>query len=135
MFSVVVDNGVYGSGFADLVKMYGGRPLVMGLDWRLPADPAAVDRWLEKERDVEVVTLVHCDTPSALYNPLRELANVAAEHGVLLIEDAVSSIGADEIWFDQWRVGVLIGGPQKALNAPPGLTILAVSKAALDRAR
>jgi alanine-glyoxylate transaminase/serine-glyoxylate transaminase/serine-pyruvate transaminase len=29
----------------------------------------------------------------------------------------------------------LIGGPQKALNAPPGLTILAVSKAALNRAR
>jgi Serine-pyruvate aminotransferase/archaeal aspartate aminotransferase len=52
VFSVVVDNGVYGSGFADLVKMYGGRPVVMGLDWRLPADPAAVDRWLEKERDV-----------------------------------------------------------------------------------
>jgi len=132
---LVVDNGVYGSGFADLVKMYGGRPVVMGLDWRLPADPAAVDRWLEKERDVEVVTLVHCDTPSALYNPLRELAKVAADHGVLLIVDAVSSIGADEILFDQWRVGVLIGGPQKALNAPPGLTILAVSKAALDRAR
>jgi alanine-glyoxylate transaminase/serine-glyoxylate transaminase/serine-pyruvate transaminase len=28
---LVVDNGVYGSGFADLVKMYGGRPVVMGL--------------------------------------------------------------------------------------------------------
>jgi len=78
---------------------------------------------------------VHCDTPSALYNPLRELAKVAADHGVMLIVDAVSSIGADEILFDQWRVGVLIGGSQKALNAPPGLTILAVSKAALDRAR
>jgi alanine-glyoxylate transaminase/serine-glyoxylate transaminase/serine-pyruvate transaminase len=94
-----------------------------------------VDRWLEKERDVEVVTLVHCDTPSALYNPLRELDKVAADHGVLLTIDAVSSIGADEILFDQWGVGVLIGGPQKALNALPGLTILAVSKAALDRTR
>jgi alanine-glyoxylate transaminase/serine-glyoxylate transaminase/serine-pyruvate transaminase len=88
MFSMVVDNGVYGSGFADLVKMYGGRPVVMGLGWRLPADPAAVDRWLEKERDVEVVTLVHCDTPSALHNPLRELAKAAANHGVFLIVDA-----------------------------------------------
>jgi len=28
---------------------------------------------------------------------------------------------------------VLIGGSQKALNAPPGLTIMALSKAALDR--
>ena len=78
---------------------------------------------------------MHCDTPSALYNPLRELAKAAADHGVLLILDAVSSIGADEILFDQWRVGVLVGGPQRALNTPPGLTILAVRKVALDRAR
>jgi len=132
---LVVDNGVYGSGFADLVKMYGGRPIAMGLGWRGPADPAVVDRWLEKEKDVEVVTLVHCDTPSAVYNPLREIAKVVSSRGALLIVDAVSSIGADEVLFDQWRVGVLIGGSQKAFNAPPGLTILAVSKAALDRAR
>jgi alanine-glyoxylate transaminase/serine-glyoxylate transaminase/serine-pyruvate transaminase len=105
----------------------------MGLDWR-PADPAAVDRCLERERNVEVVTLMRCGTPSALYNPLRELAKEAADHGVLLIVDAASSVGADEILFDQWRVGVLIVGSQKALNAPPDSTILAVSKAALDRA-
>jgi len=75
---LVVDNGVYGSGFADLVKMYGGRPIAMGLGWRDPADPAVVDRWLEKEKDVEVVTLVHCDTPSAVYNPLKEIAKVVS---------------------------------------------------------
>jgi len=107
----------------------------MGLNWRSPADPAVVDRWLEKEKDVEVATLVHCDTPSAVYNQLWEIARVTTSHGALLIVDAVSSIGADEILFDQWRVGVLIGRSQKALNAPPGLTILAVSKAALDRAK
>jgi Serine-pyruvate aminotransferase/archaeal aspartate aminotransferase len=66
---------------------------------------------------------------------LRDVAKVVSDHGALLIVDAVSSIGADEILFDEWRIGVLIGGSQKALNAPPGLTILAVSKAALDRAR
>jgi len=130
---LVIDNGVYG--FADLVRMYGGSPIAMGLNWRSPADPAVVDRWLEKEKDVEVATLVHCDTPSAVYNQLWEIARVTTSHGALLIVDAVSSIGADEILFDQWRVGVLIGRSQKALNAPPGLTILAVSKAALDRAK
>ncbi len=105
----------------------------MELHWRDPADPAVADRWLTKEKDVEVVTLVHCDTPSAVYNQLGEI--VTASHGALLIVNAVSSIGAHEILFDQWRVGVLIGGSQKTLNTPPGLTILAVSKAALDRAK
>lgn len=132
---LVVDNGVYGSGFAELVKMYGGRPVAMGLDWRRAADPAAVERALEREKDVEVVTLVHCDTPSAVYNGLEEIAKIVSSRGALLIVDAVSSIGADRLEFDGWEVGVMIGGSQKALNAPPGLTIMAVSRAALDRSR
>lgn len=130
---LVIDNGVYGAGFADLVKMYGGEPVLLGLDWRSAADPVAVDRVLEKERDVEVVTLVHCDTPTAVYNGLEEIAKVVSAHGAFLIVDAVSSVGADIIDVDRWGIGVLIGGSQKALNAPPGLTIMAVSKRALER--
>lgn len=91
---LVVDNGVYGDGFADLVKMYGGEAIKMGLDWRQAADPSAVDRALEKNKDVEVVTLVHCDTPSTVYNELGEVAKAVSSHGALLIVDAVSSIGA-----------------------------------------
>ncbi|MGC9049839.1 pyridoxal-phosphate-dependent aminotransferase family protein [Pyrobaculum sp.] len=131
---LVVDNGVYGAGFADLVRMYGGVPVTPGFNWRRGADPAAVERVLERERDVEVVTLVHCDTPSTVYNDLREIAKVVSSHGALLIVDAVSSIAADEIKMDEWGVDVLIGGSQKALNAPPGLTILAVSKKAFEKA-
>ncbi|MEZ0320280.1 MAG: alanine--glyoxylate aminotransferase family protein [Pyrobaculum sp.] len=131
---LVIDNGVYGAGFADLVEMYGGRALRLGLDWRRGIDPAAVDRALEREKDVEVVTLVHCDTPSTVYNNLKEVAKIVADHGAFLIVDAVSSAGADEIYFDQWKIGVLIAGSQKALNSPPGLTIMALSKSAFERA-
>ncbi|AAL64922.1 aminotransferase, class-V [Pyrobaculum aerophilum str. IM2] len=131
---LVIDNGVYGSGFADLVKMYGGNPITPGLSWRRSADPSAIERILDKEKDVEVVTLVHCDTPSTVYNNLREIAKIVSSHGAYLIVDAVSSIAADEIRVDDWGVDVLIGGSQKALNAPPGLTILSISKRAWDRA-
>lgn len=133
--TLVIDNGVYGQGFGDLVRAYGGVPVQLGLDWRQGADPAVVDRALEREKDVEVVTMVHCDTPSAIYNDLREVAKVVKSRGALLIVDAVSSIGGAEIKFDQWGIDVLIGGSQKALNAPPGLTIMAVSDAALEKAR
>ncbi len=131
--ALVVDNGVYGEGFADLVKLYGGRPITLGLDWRRSADLHALERALEVHKDVEVVTLVHCDTPSAIFNDLREVGKIVRSFGPLLVVDAVSSIGAAEIKFDDWGVDVLIGGSQKALNAPAGLTILAISERAWDR--
>ncbi|MEM0005219.1 MAG: alanine--glyoxylate aminotransferase family protein [Desulfurococcaceae archaeon] len=133
---LVIANGVFGEGFADLIKAYGGEPLIVENCeecWRRSADPSVIDRELEKHRDIEVVTLVHCDTPSGILNNLVEVGKVVRDHGSLLIVDAVSSIGGVPVDFDKAEVDILIGGSQKALNTPPGLTIMAISERAWDR--
>ena len=134
--TLIVGNGVFGEGFADLVKLYGGEPvLVENCEncWRRSADPAVIERELERHKDVEVVTLVHCDTPSGILNDLEEISKVVKSFGALLIVDAVSSIGGVPINFDSLGIDILIGGSQKALNLPAGLTILAISNDAWDR--
>ncbi len=137
---LVVANGVFGEGFADFVKAYRGVPILVGAsdgEWRRSIESSTIDRELERNKDVSIVTLVHCDTPSAILNDLRSVAKVVKEHGALLVVDAVSSIGGVPIEFDKNGVDVLIGGSQKALNAPAGLTIMAISEAAweaIDRA-
>jgi alanine-glyoxylate transaminase/serine-glyoxylate transaminase/serine-pyruvate transaminase len=131
---LVVANGVFGEGFADLVRMYGGEPVMLESDWRRAVDPSDVERALERNPGVKLLTIVHCDTPSAILNPLRDVAKVAKERGVLVIADAVSSIGGVPVDVDGWGVDVLIGGSQKVLNVPPGLTIITVSPAAWEEA-
>ena len=122
---IVVANGVFGEGFADIVRMYGGNPvLVSSENWRRGVDLSELERALERNRDAELLTIVHCDTPSAILNDIREVARVADGFGVITIVDAVSSIGGVEVDFDNWKLGILIGGSQKVLNAPPGLTIM-----------
>ena len=130
---LVIANGVFGEGFSDLVKMYGGEPVVLSLDWRRSASPREVERVLEKNKDVEVVTLVHCDTPSAILNDLKSVSKVVRDFGPLLVVDAVSSIGGVEVAVDDCRVDILIGGSQKVLNAPASLTIITVSGEAWER--
>jgi len=128
---LIIDNGVYGDGFKDLVKMYKGIPLTMGLDWRKSADPNEIDRALEKNKDIDTVTLVHCDTPSGILNDLNQISKVVKSHGALLIVDAVSSLATSEIKFD--NIDIMIGGSQKALNVPAGLTIVALSDYAWEK--
>ncbi|MEM4953622.1 MAG: alanine--glyoxylate aminotransferase family protein, partial [Desulfurococcaceae archaeon] len=133
---LVVANGVFGEGFIDLVRAYGGEPISVETCeecWRRSADPSLIDRVLEKHKDIEVITLVHCDTPSAILNNLEEVGKIAREHGSLLIVDAVSSIGCVSINFNETNIGILIGGSQKVLNTPPGLTIMAISDQAWER--
>ena len=112
--------------------MYQGEPILLETDWRKPVDLAELDRTLEKNRDTKLVTLVHCDTPSAILNPLEEVAKITNNYGVLLVSDSVSAIGGVPIEVDKWGIDILIGGSQKALNLPPGLTIITVSSRAWE---
>jgi aspartate aminotransferase-like enzyme len=51
----------------------------------------------------------------------------------LLIVDAITGLGTSELDMDAWGVDVLVGGSQKAVMIPPGLSYLAVSQRAWDR--
>lgn len=125
-------NGVFGAGFVDFVKAYGGVPVVLAKDYRQAITAAEVEAALIQNPGVKLATLVHCDTPSGLLNPLAEIGQVLKRHGVISIVDAVASLAGDLVMADAWGLDIVLGGSQKALSAPPGLTFLSVSQAAWD---
>ncbi len=129
----VLSNGIFGDSFADLVSSYGGVPVIYRVNYSKVLDPDGVRRFLRGDaKDAEVVTMVHCETPSGTLNSLREVAEVVKGEGRLLIVDSVSAIGGVEVNVG-WGVDILIGGSQKVLNLPSGLTILALSSDAWAR--
>ncbi|WP_054854249.1 alanine--glyoxylate aminotransferase family protein [Vulcanisaeta distributa] len=131
----VLSNGIFGDAFADLVTAYGGTPpIIHRVEYTKILDPDKVISFLRggEARDARVVTMVHCETPSGTLNGLKELARAVKSEGKLLIVDAVSSIGGVEIDVKWGGVDILIGGSQKVLNLPSGLTILAVSDEAWE---
>uniref|UniRef100_A0A7J3ZIQ8 Alanine--glyoxylate aminotransferase family protein n=1 Tax=Fervidicoccus fontis TaxID=683846 RepID=A0A7J3ZIQ8_9CREN len=130
--AIVVANGVFGEGFADLVRAYGGEPVVVELDWRRSANPEKVIETIELNPDAKALYMVHCETPTAILNSLAEIGRRLQKASTLFIVDAVSSIGGVKIDASEWGIDILIGGSQKALNLPSGLTILAVSEKAWD---
>ena len=52
---LVLDNGVYGRGFADFVSMYGGKPVLYSVDEKNPIDPAALEEYLKEQRQTDRV--------------------------------------------------------------------------------
>ena len=61
---LVIDNGIFGKGFADFVKIYGGDPVLFTTDYHRPVDIAELEKFLEKDHNFKYATVVHCDTPS-----------------------------------------------------------------------
>lgn len=124
---LVLDNGVFGKGFADFVSMYGGIPELYSVDWENPIDPAALEDFLQRHNGYKYATVVHCDTPSGILNDVGTLCPLLKKYGILTVVDSVSAMFGEEMRVDDYRIDLLCGGSQKAVSAPPGLTFVTVS--------
>ncbi len=127
---LVLDNGIFGKGFADFVSMYGGKPELYTVDDKNPIDPHALEEFLKDSHDYKYATLVHCDTPSGMLNDVHRLCPVLKRYGILTVVDAVSSMFGEELDVDRAGIDVVCGGSQKVVSAPPGLTFVTVSEKA-----
>ncbi len=128
---LVLDNGLFGKGFADFVKLYGGEPVLYTVTDRTAIDAEALAEYLATDHSFKYATVVHCDTPTGVLNPIETICPILKQHGILTVVDAVSSMFGEEIDVDACQVDILCGGSQKALSAPPGLTMLTVSDDAI----
>src|SRR6185436_12645047 len=70
-------------------------------------------------------------------SPIDEIRRAidAAGHPALLMVDTVSSLASVDYRHDDWGVDVTVGGAQKGLMLPPGMSFNAVSEKALAMAR
>ncbi len=128
-----IDNGIFGNGFGDFLKMYDGDVVYYKSDYRTEVDFEALKAFLENDNDFKVATLVHCETPSGITNPVDKLCKLLKSYGILTVVDSVSAIAGEPLEVDQWDIDIVLGGSQKCLSAPPGLTFLSVSKDAWDK--
>lgn len=124
---LVLDNGVFGRGFADFISLYGGIPVLAEFDYRRPISQQELKDYLERDHQFKYATLVHSDTPSGVLNPVDLLCPLLKSYGILTVVDSVTGMFAEELQMDEWEIDILCGGSQKALSAPSGLTMVGVS--------
>ena len=126
---LVVSAGSFGERWVSMLTAYGADVDVLRYAWG--ETPEADDlRARLGERQAKAVWLVQSETSTGVVADVRALAEAAKEGGALVVVDAVSSLGAVPCETDAWGLDVVVSGSQKALMAPPGLGLAAVSEAA-----
>ncbi len=124
---LVLDNGIYGKGFQDFVRMYGGIPDLYSSDPLRSIDSRELKRYLQEHHNYKYATLVHCDTPSGMLNDIHTICPILKSFGILTVVDSVSGMFGNPVDVDRAKIDVLLGGSQKAVSAPPGLTLVTLS--------
>jgi alanine-glyoxylate transaminase/serine-glyoxylate transaminase/serine-pyruvate transaminase len=104
-------------------------------DWRHGADPGAIEARLSQDRgqQIKAVAVVHNETSTGCVTRVAEVrcAIDHAAHPALLMVDTISSLASIDYRMDEWGVDVTVGGSQKGLMLPPGLSFNAVGPKAM----
>lgn len=131
---LIAANGHFGKRLHEIATSYTSAERVHLVEAPLgqAIDPQRIEDALKKARDVQVAALVHCETSTGVLNSLREIAEICHRYDVILIVDAISSLGGVELRFDEWNIGICVSSTQKCLEVPPGLAPIAISPPAWE---
>ena len=125
--------GAFSERFYDVALACGLEADPLHVEWGRAVPAQAVSDMLATGK-YDAVALVHNETSTGVVNPLAEIGEaVRRQNDVLLLVDAVSSLGGIPVEVDRTGIDVCLASVQKCLALPPGFSVCAVSPRALER--
>src|SRR5215510_4379741 len=126
--------GAFSDKWLDVSQRCGKQAEGLQVAWGSPIRAEDLDKKLATGQ-FDALTVIHNETSTGTMSPLGEIAALKKKYpDVMFIVDAVSSMTALKIPFDELGIDVLLAGTQKAFALPPGLSVFTCSPAALARA-
>ncbi len=126
--------GAFSDKWFDVSKRCGKQAEALQVNWGSPIRAQAIDAKLATGQ-FDALTVIHNETSTGVMSPLAEIAALKQKYpDVMFIVDAVSSMSAVPLKFDELGIDVLLAGTQKAFALPPGTAVFTCSKAALAKA-
>jgi alanine-glyoxylate transaminase/serine-glyoxylate transaminase/serine-pyruvate transaminase len=136
---IMVETGQFGTLWKNMAEKLGLKPEFIQTDWRHGADPVVIESKLrdDKNKEIKAVCVLHNETSTGCLSPIAEIRKAIdkAGHPAMLFVDTISSLASTDYRHDEWGVDVTVGGSQKGLMLPPGMSFNAVSNKALAAAK
>ena len=136
---LMCETGQFAVLWAAMAARLGLKPEVIPTDWRIGADANLIERKLraDKSHEIKAVCVVHNETSTGCLSRIDEVRKAmdAAHHPALLMTDTISGLACADLRHDEWGIDVTVGGSQKGMMLPPGLSFTAVSAKALEASK
>ncbi len=133
---LMLESGYFSESWEQMARNLGIEIETIRCDWRHGIRIADVAARLaaDKSHAIKAVMTVQNETATGLATPIAEVRRAIdeAKHPALLLVDTISSLGCYDFRMDAWGVDVAVGGSQKGLMMPTGLSFTGVSQKALD---
>lgn len=127
---LVIRGGKFGERWGEIGEAFGLKVIGMDVEWGKAPDPMQIREKMRGNSDIKAVFTQLVETSTGVRYDIESIAKVVGETSAVLVVDAISGLGAEPLFTDDWRVDVVVGGSQKALMLPPGLSFVSLSRKA-----
>lgn len=121
-----VENGFFGEKWEEIVAAHGGVVDRLRFEWGDPVDLKQLEERLGAGGH-KAFAVEHVDTSTGIANPLDEIGELAKGTDALYVVDSVCGIGGMPLKMDDWNIDICLTGSQKAIGAPPGLSLFCLN--------
>ena len=129
---LVVETGFFSDDWAAMGRGFGLEVEILPADRRRGVDFSGLRSVLEADtaHAIKGVCVVHNETATGLMIPLPEVRAVidSCGHPALFLVDTISSLASLEFRMDDWGIDCVVGGSQKGLMLPTGMSFTGVSE-------
>lgn len=133
---LIVETGHFSESWGRMAAAFGIKVEVLASDWAKGPDPAALEAALkaDTQHHIKGVCIVHNETSTGMTTPMAAMRKAmdAAKHPALLLVDTISSLGSLDFRMDEWGIDCAVGGGQKGLMLPTGLSFTGLSDKAMQ---
>ncbi|MCP1184764.1 alanine--glyoxylate aminotransferase family protein [Paenibacillus sp. 1781tsa1] len=115
--------GRFGHLLVEISERCGAEVVFFETEWGTVFDPEEVIKAIHTHKP-SLVAMVHGETSTGQMQPLAEIGKACRDLDILLVVDAVATIGGTPVETDAWYLDAVMGGTQKCLSVPSGMAPL-----------
>lgn len=128
---LVANSGKFGRRWTEIANIFGLKVHEITFEWGDAIEPDVVKKVLANNKNIKGVLLTQCETSTGVTHDIKKISEVVRlSSDALIVVDAISSLGGEELRMDEWGIDVVVSASQKGLMTPPGLGFISLSQRA-----
>lgn len=131
---ITISAGKFGERWSEIAMAYGMDVVNLEVEWGKAVTIEQIDRAFKENPDAVAIFGTASETSTGVAHPIAKIGDYLRKNHpeALFVVDAVTALGIFEVRTDDWGVDILVGGSQKGLMLPPGLSIMSISAKAWE---
>jgi len=121
---LVINNGVYGERILHMAEAHRIPTVELRYGWTECPNLAQIEDTLTNDPAISAVALVHHETTTGLLNPVTEVGTITHRTGRLLLLDAVSALGGEDLNLIHDSVDLCACTANKCVQGLPGASFV-----------